>query len=263
MILVVVALLTLAQTQAEAGLNPEGQWRLTAHQSVGELKISVEKNGSIKGSLFNESLEGSFDPDTRRIRFRRMIPAEGGKQQAVQVFIGELRKDDNPGSPRLMSGTFRSVCGGDWGQDGVDYPWEARALTGTFLAEDLKELEGRWNVIDSQFANGPYEIKEDSNPLVIPGAVLEIRGNQVFHVDKLVATLANDLHMPGPMPEMRPNRKPLMIVLTDGRAYLVAYDGRSREHLEIVFPHTTGNVGRAHFIYWERSQAKVDSAEVK
>ena len=68
----------------------------------------------------------------------------------------------------------------------------------------------------------------------------------------LIATLANDIRVPDMMPATRPMRKPLMFTLPDGRGFLCAYRGPTNGALEIVFPHTTGNVGFANFVYWKR-----------
>jgi len=263
MVLLAITLLALGQTKTEPQLDPVGQWRIVGNGSPGYLVISAEKDGSIKGSIFDETCEGTFDPATRRITLRRLYPVNGGGNRAVQEFTGELRQDDRPGATRVMSGTFRSVFGPEWGKDGVDYSWEATALTGTIHAEQLKELAGHWEVVDSQLATGASHNLPESSPLVSRGAFLEIRNNQIFHADKLVATLANDLRMPSTMPPMRINRKPMMIVFPDGTGYLAAYDSRPGKSLQIVFPHTTGNVGIAQFIYWRKPAVRDDSAAVK
>ncbi|MFO0957709.1 MAG: hypothetical protein U0800_09650 [Isosphaeraceae bacterium] len=249
---IAMTLLALFGATAQDPPTPFGHYRVVGNDIPGWLVITDEFDRSIGGTIYEHALKGRFDLATRQVTFQRLISYGGGDIRPVQEFQGVLRYEDAPAPRRVISGTFRSVAGPEWGADGVDYPWQATELSGTVQAEELKQMAGRWEVVDSQWPGGLTRLLPLTSPLARPGAILEIRNNQVLHEGEVIATLANDVRMPDTMPAMRPTRKPLVIVFPDGTAYLTAYNFRPQQVLEIVYPHTTGNVGRSHFLYWKR-----------
>ena len=256
MFIVGLALLACGPVDAASELSPAGNWQLVAHVTRGDMVISMEKNGTLKGSLLGDTLEGTYESTTRRVSIRRLHSNDEGKLLPVQEFNGIFRAPENPDATRTLVGKFRSVAGPEWGKEGVDYDWQATALPGTFLDADLRGFAGRWEVTDYQVANLMQQTIPRTCPLLKKGVVLVVEGNQIFHNGKMIATLANDLRMPGTMPPMRPHRKPMMIVFNDGTAYLVAYDNLTPNALQMVFPHTVGNVGFGQFITWARLPEK-------
>ena len=122
---------------------------------------------------------------------------------------------------------------------------------GTSPAEELKLLQGEWEVYEAQQSSGstsPVMPKETG--LTEKGTRLVIRGNELLRDGKVIATLANDLTELAPelLTDVKPFRRPLLITLPSGKAVLCAYDKRHLDVLDIATP-TTGNVGFGYRIY--------------
>lgn len=67
-------------------------------------------------------------------------------------------------------------------------PWELSTPV-----EELKQLQGSWNVDDSQHSAGITMLLPKETGLAEKGTRLVIRGNELLRDDKVIATLANDL----------------------------------------------------------------------
>ena len=129
-------------------------------------------------------------------------------------------------------------------------PWELSSP-----AEELKQLQGTWEVHDAQASAGIVRLLPKETGLTEKGTRLVIHGNELLRDGKVIATLANDLSAMGPeWPQgIRIFRRPLLITMPDGKAVLCAYDKRTNwRHLDIAYPPTTGNVGAGQRVYLGR-----------
>ena len=128
-------------------------------------------------------------------------------------------------------------------------PWEL-----TSPGDELKQLQGDWVV-------NAVQHRDDTNAFSLPKETglteertrLVIRGNELLRDDKVIATLANDLSAMGleSVKGAAAFRRPLLITLPDGRAFLCAYDKRHFESVDIAGP-GVGNVGRGLRVYLGR-----------
>jgi hypothetical protein len=129
-------------------------------------------------------------------------------------------------------------------------PWDLSTA-----ADELKQLQGTWEVRDAQASAGVERLLPKETGLTEKGTRLVIRGNELLRDGKVIATLANDLSEMGPeWPQgIRVFRRPLLITMPDGKAVLCAYDKRTNWlHLDIAYPPTMGNVGAGQRVYLGR-----------
>ncbi|MDB5349993.1 MAG: hypothetical protein JWN86_1240 [Planctomycetota bacterium] len=232
---------------------PSGTWSLMANGQVGELITEASKGNSIHGEIFNQLFSGTYDPKTKHVEMRRRVVKSNGDSYEVQVYKGELAevKETKPTS-YILRGTFRSVAGSDWGDPDVDYAWRADSIPATNRGEELKELQGRWEVLESQNSSAGRKMPAETH-LGEHGAKFTINGNELIWDGHVVAVLANDLFMPDAAKDVSPVRRhPLMLTLPSGKGVLCSYILR-KDSMEIVYPHTIGRVGSGQFIWLKRA----------
>src|SRR5262249_8878219 len=140
------------------------------------------------------------------------------------------------------------------GKPGVDYRWTARAVRLPLPAEDLRELQGRWDVAGMTPCNNKNVKLPDELRLGEPGPAFEISGNQLLRGGQLVATLANDVAHDALNKEKGfPYSRLLMLTLPDGRGLLCNYS-IGQDGVEIAYPHTTScHRGSGQIIYLKRA----------
>jgi hypothetical protein len=114
----------------------EGSWNVTANRHAGQLIINVGKFDTIEGSVFGNPIKGTFDSKTKQVVIERMIREKNDHLKVVQVFTGTLTESADAKLPRYsLKGTFEGI-GGDWGNPGVKYSWDAAiALPGRSISE--------------------------------------------------------------------------------------------------------------------------------
>jgi len=132
-------------------------------------------------------------------------------------------------------------------------PWELSTP-----AEELKQLQGSWNVANVQHSAGVTRLLPKETGLAEEGTPLFIRGNELLRDGRVIATLANDLSTSGlDLKDIKPFRRPLLIILPDGRAILCAYDKRHLQtSVDIAYPADIGNVGAGQRVYLGRPTKK-------
>ena len=104
-------------------------------------------------------------------------------------------------------------------------------------AEELRQMHGKWRVANVQGNdNLRYERLPKETGLTEEKVQLVIEGNALLRDGKVIATLANDLSALG-IQDPALFRRPLLIVLPDGRAVRCAYDKRHLDRsLDIAPP---------------------------
>lgn len=80
--------------------SPAGRWTVTANQYEGELNIITINNGYVSGTVFDNSIEGSWNEDTQEITFTRVNSSD---PNIYQVYYGEQLKQ---GNKYIIAGSF-------------------------------------------------------------------------------------------------------------------------------------------------------------
>ena len=124
-------------------------------------------------------------------------------------------------------------------------------------ANELKSLQGAWEVRDAQASSGVTFVLPAKTGMSKKGDQITIRGNEVLSGGKVTATITLDFSATDLKPErdVSVRRRPLLLTLPDGTRILLAFridDGQ----IEMVHPHTIGNVGRGSFLYLGRPDKK-------
>lgn len=252
-----LCVLTISQAPATpAGPSPiyPGDWTIVANNQSGAFTLSTAKNNQIYGNMFDNLWTGTFDPVTKRVAFIRRQVRRHGESFDVQAYTGELTAITDQKPPvYFMKGTFKAIAGSGGGNPDIEYPWRADAIITPDRAEELARLQGEWEVDEYQTTAGTGDSLLAEAHLNQKGVKLTIRGNELILDGKLVATLANDLFMPNVVKDIgHVRRKPLMLTLPNGKAILCAYALRG-EGIQIVCPHTIGNVGMGQFLWLTRT----------
>jgi hypothetical protein len=105
----------------------------------GNLVLKFAPDAKISGTMFDDNIEGVFDPKTKQVILRRLATQGMGNPIAVQVFNGTLSFDNAPKETNgKLSGTFRVLVNEGWGTRGVEYPWKAVQGKPSALPELLK-----------------------------------------------------------------------------------------------------------------------------
>jgi hypothetical protein len=120
-------------------------------------------------------------------------------------------------------------------------------------AEDLKALQGRWQVASIFWPNTGRERLPEEARLGESGISLAIESNQMTHDGKLVAALANDLPLAAQEKEVGfAGNRLLMLTLPSGRGLLCSYRVLE-EKIMITYPHTAScHRGSGQIVYLTR-----------
>lgn len=212
-----------------------GHWALIGNGNPGELIVSIGEGGKVAGTIYNQAIEGTYDAGTKRLSFKRID--QGRTPVACQAYEGVLAEVANARPRRFtLEGKFRSIAGPKWGEPDVDYAWTARATRLPSPAEDLKNLQGAWEItgkVSSLGADRKLPVEAGLND---KGATVTIRDNQLLSDGKLLATFANDVALAGLIPVATfDDSRPLLLTLSGGKAVLCRFS-TSQDGLEIIYP---------------------------
>ena len=228
-----------------------GTWWVKGHETYGSLVIRVEADGTVRGTIYDQPLEGKFDTKSRRLTFTRL---RGTDRQGVQEWTGQLSHVEGTRPPRFtLEGTFRSIAGDEFGQAGVEYRWSSTEVRHPAPAVDLQEMQGNWEVA-GVIRCLQKEVKlPDETGLNELAAHLQIRDNQLLFQGQVVATLANDLGLKALEKQVGfRGYRPICLTLRNGQGLMCSYVILS-EGIEIAYPHTTScHRGSGHVIMLKR-----------
>jgi hypothetical protein len=250
-----VCVLGLGQTSPPpADYSPllAGTWRVNGNGFLGDLVIRLGPNGRIEGSFYGQPMTGSFDAHTNRVTIRRLRDAQD--RAGVQLYTGLLSRVANTDPPRFnLEGTFKSIAGQAWGKEGVEYLWKAQEVKLPTPAQDLRALQGRWEVARVLPARNPNLQLPAETRLVNGSGGLVIRGNELTWHGNVLATLANELPSAALNAEKGLKQARLLVLtLPDGRALVCSYTLRAGG-VELAYPHTTADYrGSGQIIYLRR-----------
>ncbi len=226
------------ESVAEARYAVVGSWWLDGNGSPGTLVIKLVAGNEITGHVYDQPITGRFDAVARRLIFQRML--NPGDTQPRQEYTGVLTRDAGSSPPRYcLTGTFRALDTPSFGEPGIQYPWFAKATRLRLPAEDLKELQGAWQVSDIVDCKNQAVKLPESTQLQTLHTRLVFQGNQLLENGRVVATLTNDLDIPDL--ESQKGLKGLrlcLLTLPDGRGIVCSY-GLEATGLVIAYPHTT------------------------
>ncbi len=113
---------------AAADLNdPGGPWDIDANGFSGTLKISVDVNGNLTGTVFGNPLTGFYDKASGRIMFVRIITSSEPRNN--QVYTGYFMQDAVPAPGQAFvyhfAGSFEVFSGGGGTAKRNVYAWYA------------------------------------------------------------------------------------------------------------------------------------------
>jgi hypothetical protein len=251
----------VAETDTKAACMPfDGTWLLTANGCVGNLVLKFAPDAKISGTMFDDNIEGVFDPKTKQVILRRLATQGMGNPIAVQVFNGTLSFDNAPKETNgKLSGTFRVLVNEGWGTRGVEYPWKAVQGKPSALPELLKPWQGSWDVLNKGGTNGSEFIIAEQLGLAGKQVVAVVRGNQMFVGDMLIATLTTDFSDSNLDVEKKVRgRKPVMFTLANGKGIMGAFELQDGL-INIVHPYMSGNVSFRSSLLLTRSKKEPES----
>ena len=230
--------------------SPNGWWAIRANGHDGKLNLADDSVGTLTGQLFGDPIRGSFNHNSQHIIIERL--KRDGSLEVVQIFRGKLERVPKSQPPEfVMSGTFESVGGADWGQAKIEFPWLARPTSAP--PELLEAWQGIWDVTDQGGSSGvDFVIYRE---LGFPGKTTRatIRGNQLLVEDKLIATLTTDFSQSNlkVQQEVRAGRSPILFTLPSGKGIMCAAK-TDDEFISVVNPHGMGNVGSGSRFFLKR-----------
>ena len=95
-----VALLALAPTAAGADA-PAGTWTINGNGFEGELVLDTVAGGKVSGTMYGETVNGTFDEKTKRLSLVRVRDGN-----PFQAYTGYLFQQVQAGAKPTMAGTF-------------------------------------------------------------------------------------------------------------------------------------------------------------
>lgn len=228
-----------------------GSWWINGNGSSGTLAVEVAE-GNVTGTVYGQPIVGTFDAATGRVTFVRKLDPQDA--QGVQEWTGVLSQIAGKLPPRYsLTGVFRGISNPEFGKPGVDYAWHGDAVRLLPPTEDVKNLQGRWEVSSVIRSVNKEIVLPSVLALNEPGATLEIDGNRLRLNDEDIATFANDISVRALADEVGfPNFRLLVLTLPNGQGLVCSYiltDGG----IEIAYPHTTScHRGSGQIVYLKR-----------
>jgi hypothetical protein len=211
--------------------------------------LVIEVTGAdITGTIYDQPIAGTFDASTGRLTFVRKLIAQDAS--GVQQWTGVIERVNELPPKYVLKGTFKATSNAEFGQEGVEYEWEGAATRLLPPDEDLKHVQGNWQVSRIITSLNKDEVLPSELGLSEIAHVLQIDGNELRFGGQVVATLANDLPVETLANEVGfPDFRLLVLTLPSGRGLVCSYMVREGE-VEIAYPHTTScHRGSGQVIY--------------
>jgi hypothetical protein len=251
----VVAFAQPGPTSAEPEALLTGSWWLNGNGHYGDLVLRAAGDGKVEGTVFGQPLAGTFDAATKQLVFKRMLDATDATGR--QIYTGTLRQVSQKPPRFALEGTFQAAPGVEpsWGKPDGAYPWKATATRHPSPAQDLRDLQGCWEVAASNPGIDKGRVLPKELGLNAKDADVRIRGNQLLVEGKVVASLANDVPSAALQKEVGfPDFRLLVMTLPDGRAVLCSYLIKA-DGVELAYPHTTScHRGSGQNVYLKRPE---------
>jgi hypothetical protein len=231
-----------------------GSWWINGNGTYGELIIEVV-DGEITGTIYEQPIVGTFDASTGRVTFVRKLDVQDA--QGVQEWTGDCTHVAGSLPPQYsLSGTFKAISDAAFGKLGVDYEWGGSVVRLLPPAEDLKNLQGLWEV-----SHITPCVRED---VVLPNELglndvasqVEFDGNALRFNGEHVATLANDVAVQALVDGVGfPSHRLLVLTLPNGQGLVCSYV-ITESGVEIAYPHTTAcHRGSGHVVFLKRPRS--------
>jgi hypothetical protein len=86
---------------------PTGSWNVNGNGFLGTLSIdSIDANGNVSGTVFNERMQGFWDESAQKLTFTRVI--NQADPSTMQIYTGCMFQNANTFT---IAGTFQAFSG--------------------------------------------------------------------------------------------------------------------------------------------------------